>query len=57
MVSVRVRREQVAESVGRGRSHRQSGALLVVGRSPIDVPLEAGRAERAGPVRFSSKVP
>lgn len=38
MVSARVRREQVAYVVGRGRSHRQACALLSVARSSMTYP-------------------
>ena len=57
MVSARVRREQVAFVVGRGRSHRQACALLSVARSTMtyrsrlterDAPVLAALRELAG---------
>jgi transposase InsO family protein len=57
MVSARVRREQVAYVVGRGRSHRQACAFLSVARSSMtyrsrlverDAPILAALRELAG---------
>lgn len=48
MVSARVRREQVAYVVGRGRSHRQACALLSVARSTMT--YRSRLAERDAPV-------